>query len=297
MHTLMSVNKCFFLIIILMLNVFFHQSAVASSAVWKISKEGSYFYLGGTIHVLTATDHPLPSEFSTAYKDSNIIYFETDLDAMQLPKYQSKIMAEMSNRDGQTLADQLDTKTYTNLTTYLTARHLSPAQFDSLQPWAASLMLTMMEYQRLGMLPDYGVDTYFNKRAQDDGMKRMSLETPDAQLAALSSMSKIDPNDYVQYTLEDLERLPEFITEMKTAWRKGDIASLSKIDMIKTMKTDFPEIYNTLLTNRNNNWMKELVRLNDDKNTEFVLVGALHLYGEDGLLVLLAQAGFKITQL
>lgn len=37
--------------------------AYAQSSVWKISKDGQYFYLAGTIHLLSEQDHPLPQAF------------------------------------------------------------------------------------------------------------------------------------------------------------------------------------------------------------------------------------------
>lgn len=50
-------------------------------------------------------------------------------------------------------------------------------------------MLTMLEYQRLGMSPDYGVDNYFNNKALADNKKIMGLETADEQLGFITSMA------------------------------------------------------------------------------------------------------------
>ena len=38
-------------------------TATAESAVWKVSKGEDYLYLAGTVHVLRASDYPLPREF------------------------------------------------------------------------------------------------------------------------------------------------------------------------------------------------------------------------------------------
>lgn len=291
------VNVLMIFAVLLMVNVSCINSANASTSVWKVSKGEHYFYLGGTIHVLSAQDHPLPKPFFVAYADANRVIFETDLDAISSPAYQSKIMSTMSNPGNLTLVKQLDRKVYNELKAFIISRGLTPAQFSAFQPWAASLMLTMMEYQRLGMLPEYGVDAHFNKLALDDKKERASLETPEVQLAVLSSMSSIEPNEFIEYTLEDLERLPDLINGMKIAWRTGNIDSLAEHAMIEKMKSDFPSIYKTLLTDRNKHWMKQLVLFNNNPNIEFVLVGALHLYGDDGLLALLKAQGFNLELL
>ena len=55
--------------------------------------------------------------------------------------------------------------------------------------------------------------------------------------------------------------------------------------------------HNMLVTQRNNNWMQELTKLNSDSLKEFVLVGALHLNDKEGLLNQLASSGYKVEQL
>ena len=66
---------------------------------------------------------------------------------------------------------------------------------------------------------------------------------------------------------------------------------------ITPLLKDFPDIYQSLLVDRNNNWLPQIEAMFDSKDTEFVLVGALHLVGKDGLLQRLEAAGYKVTQL
>jgi len=269
----------------------------AESSVWKVSRGKSYFYLGGTIHLLTADDYPLPDEFRIAYNDAGKICFETDLIAVQTPEFQSRFMAAMMFSDERTLASTLKPSVYQKLEKFMELRQLPIANFSKFQPWGISLMLAIIEYQRLGMMPDYGVDAYFNNLALADNKKIMGLETPDEQLNFFSSMARIDPDAGIEYSLRDLGRLPEFIEPMKKNWRDGDLEAFSTNAFIIQMKKEFPEIYNILVTNRNKNWMRQLPTLINDSDTEFVLVGAMHLYGKEGLLNLLKTQGFKVEQL
>jgi hypothetical protein len=63
------------------------------------------------------------------------------------------------------------------------------------------------------------------------------------------------------------------------------------------MQQDFPEVYQTLLVERNEAWMPQLEAMFASKEVEFVLVGALHLAGKDGVLAKLGARGYRITQL
>ena len=292
----MKFKRTFFLIFFVAINLFI-QSVIAQSSVWKVSKGDNYFYLGGTIHMLTEEDHPLPDEFLIAYNDANEVIFETNLTEVGTPQYQSKMTQVMTYHDGSTLIDELSPETYTQLDNFLTRRGIAIAHFSTFQPWGVALVLSIMEYQRLGMTGEFGVDSYFNHLALQDNKIISNLETPDEQLMALTSMSFIEPNEAISLSLRDIERLPELIGSMKAMWRSGDLEMLSKHPLVAQMKMETPKMYKALVIDRNNNWMKKLPLLVDNKNIEFVMVGAMHLVGKDGLLHLLKQQGFQIELL
>lgn len=275
----------------------FTTSALAETSVWKVSKGDNYFYLGGTFHLLSPQDYPLPEEFKQAYNDSTKLVFETDLIAAQSPDFQAKMMSAMTFSDQRTLKSELKPEVYERLKAFMTTRNLPIEQFSKLQPWGVSLVLAMVEYQRMGMTPEYGVDAFFNKLALSDSKTVLSLETPEEQLKFMSSMGDVEPNRSVDYTLNDIELMPEFVKKMKQCWRTGELDSMSDIEAIALMEKQFPEIYDTLVTKRNNNWMTQLPGFIKDDPKEFVLVGALHLDGKEGLLTQLKQQGFQVTQL
>ncbi|MGR6871764.1 TraB/GumN family protein [Pseudomonas sp. HK3] len=273
---------------------FLISHSYADTSVWKVSKGAHYFYIGGTIHVLNKEDHPLPKAFETAYQDADTLIFETDLEAGNKATHQAKLMAAMTYSDARTLASELKPKIYKELENFLASRQIPIAHFAKYQPWGVSLMITLMEYQRLGMLSDYGVDNYFNKKGITDKKSISSLETFDEQVSFLQSLADIDPNVNIEYTLRDIQSMPAFILAMKKAWRSGAIEDFTNMKPVKEMKTDFPQIYKTLISNRNNNWMSQIPAFINDKDKEFVLVGTLHLNGEDGLLNQLKNQGFTV---
>ncbi len=269
----------------------------AESFIWKVSQGDNYFYLGGTIHLLSEDDYPLPDEFYVAYNDANTLVFETDMAALQTPAFQAKMMAAMTYSDNRTLTGVLKPETYRQLESFMASRQIPIENFSKFQPWGVATIITVMEYQRLGMQPQYGVEAYFNSLTKTDNKSTKGLETVEEQLTAIKSMASMDPDISIEYTLRDLKTLPEFISKMKADWRKGDIKAFADNDLILEMKTDYPEMYQALIIKRNNAWMEKLPALINDKDPELVLVGSMHLSGEDGLLHLLKSRGFTIEQL
>lgn len=273
------------------------STTVADSSVWKISKGEDYFYLGGTIHVLRAQDYPLPQAFMTAYEDADKLIFETDIVEAQSHEFQQKSMMAMMDPSGRTLADKLSPQTYSELESFLTPRGIALGQLANFEPWAAALMATMVEYQRLGALPDYGVETYFSAMAMRDGKAMGQLETGDEQLGFLASLGTIDPDMMVSYTVDDLNNLPMVFEQMTAAWRAGNIDALVSYGEMEELRNEMPKIYQTIFVNRNNDWMTKLPALIGNDEIEYVLVGSLHLPFKEGLLNQLEQAGFEIEQL
>ncbi len=286
-----------FLIAALIVQLFCCTSAFAKSSVWKISKGGDHFYLAGTFHLLAPDDHPLPEEFLEAYADAQELVFETDIAASSSPEFQHKMMSAMMFNDGRTLSSELDAETYARLKAHMDSQQLPIAQFEGFKPWGVSLIITMQEYAKLGMNPEYGVETYFGQLASEDKKAIQSLETTDQQLGFLSSLGTIDGDININYTLRDLANITQSIEELKVGWRSGDLAMLENSGSATELKDEFPEVYETLLTTRNNNWMEQLVTLFDDNAIEIVLVGAMHLVGQDGLVSQLRSQGFKVEQL
>lgn len=269
----------------------------AKSSVWKISKGADYFYLGGTFHILSPDDHPLPEEFLIAYSDATEVIFETDMEATTSAAFQREMLNAMTFRDGRTLQGELKADTYERLKQFMVARQLPVESMAGFQPWAVSLVLAMQEYMNLGMEEQFGVEAYLSQRAPADNKTLQSLETPQQHLQFFSSLASIDPDTSINYTLRDLKNAPDYIRELKKAWRDGNLEMMQNNSAVVNLKQDFPDVYETLLLKRNENWMKQLVHLYDDDAIEVVLVGAMHLVGDGGLIKLLQSRGFTVEQL
>ena len=55
----------------------------------------------------------------------------------------------------------------------------------------------------------------------------------------------------------------------------------------------FPALYRVLVTDRNKRWVPQIEKLLHGSQDYFVIVGALHLVGDGGLLELMRRDGYK----
>jgi uncharacterized protein YbaP (TraB family) len=270
-------------------------SAQADSSVWKVSKGENHIFLGGTVHVLSPADYPLPKEFDQAYTASDVLVFETDMTALEKPAFTQQIMRTLSYRDGSSVTDHLKPKTITALEQFFSLRGMRFQDFHQFKPAMLYIVLLAVELEIMGLNTD-GVDEYFNDQALADSKSRMFLETPQQQIDFIASIGTDDPDQLIEYTLRDLNQARGLVKSMIAAWREGDPDGLIDL-LIEFMATDYPDHYETLLIRRNNNWLPIITGYFANGDVEFVLVGAGHLVGQAGLLKQHEKSGYTVEQI
>ncbi len=275
--------------------IIFNFPAFAKSPVWKISKDGNHLFLGGTIHLLSQSDYPLPEAFETAYNNSILLVLETDLQKFEAPEFQQTILQKTMYTGEQNITQFLKPETIQALETHLASIGIPMKPMLKFKPGLLSVTLTVVELQRLGWVGT-GVDEFFSLRALNEKREIKHLETVNDQLEFLSSMGEGNENEFIEYTLNDLKDLPKLFNSMKKAWRNGNNAQL-RIVALDPWRGRFPKIYNSLLVERNNNWIPQIETMLRTKEVEFILFGALHLVGENGILTQLKALGYTIENL
>ncbi len=289
----MFIGKTLFPLVLLLL--FFSVQVNAGSSVWTVEKDGNRLFIGGTVHLLTASDYPLPLAFEKAYNGSVKVVLETNMQKLQSPEFQAIMMRELSYSDGRNLEQVVNQDTYAALEQFFSKRGIPMAGIIGFKPGMVSIMMTMVELQRLG-LAGIGVDAYYSTKSINDQKKLGQLETVETQIAFIASMGAGQVDEMLIYTLADIERLPGLMNSMKDAWRRGNLAELKAVG-ITPFKNEFPDIYQALIVDRNNAWMPKIEAMVETSEVEFVLVGALHLAGDDGLLAQLVDRGYRVRQL
>ena len=266
----------------------------SETSLWKISKNGNELYLGGTIHVLKKEDYPLPVEFSEAFKKSDKLVFETNIEMTKTPEFGQKMTHMLTFPAGKSLKDAISEKTFIKLKKYLAERNIPIESFLNFKPSMIVLVITVIELQKMGMV-DIGVDEYFHNKAKQAGKTTEYFETVDEQLEFIRTMGQGNEDAMLMSSIDDMSRMEAVMNTIKTAWLSGDENKLVEVGLIEMMR-DYPGIYQSLLVTRNNNWMPHIERMMRDNKVEMVLVGALHLVGKDGLLQQLRDKGYTVKQ-
>jgi uncharacterized protein YbaP (TraB family) len=274
--------------------LFLSLTSQAKTSIWQVSDGKNTVYLGGTFHMLKPSDYPLPIEFEQVYKKVNWLVFETDMDQLSNPVFQKKFKQSMTLPTGQILADHLSAKAYAELIRYAAKKNIDTARLQRFTPQMVALIITIEELKKYGLTAE-GVDTFIGDKAKKDSKIVTKLESTDDQIHYISTMGEGNESGLILQTIADMKDLPEELNIMSNAWRAGNDEVLFEIG-IKPMIEDYPKIYQSLLVERNNNWMEKIEKLIAQPEEKFILVGALHLIGQDGLLQQLKSRGYQVQQ-
>jgi uncharacterized protein len=269
--------------------------ASAQSSVWKISHDGHTLYLGGTCHVLRAQDFPLPAEFQTAFNASDAVYFETDIERVSSPEMQQVVMREGFFHDGRSLKDVLSPEAWQAVQDYCAQSGLPLGDAQRMKPWFFTIMVAVVEMQKLG-LTQQGVDVYYFQHARAADKPTHGLESFEQQVQFITNLGAGYESEMIAKTLADVQQLPSMMDNIVSAWRNGDLDRIEE-SILTEMRRDFPTVFKELLADRNDAWMIKIEELIATPPTEYILVGVGHMAGEEGLIAQLSRRGYSVEQL
>jgi len=286
-------NPMKFITLFLFCTLFIASGLAAKSSVWKVSKGDRSVYLGGTCHILRPSDYPLPAEFEAAYAAADLLVFEVDPAKLQDPAFTMRMLAESRYSDGRTLKSVLSGKAYRALAAQCEKTGLPIEMLDRIKPGMAVTMLTLQELAKRGISQE-GVDLHYHGKALRDGKGIQGLESAEFQLRLVTSIGDGIEDEFVLYSLEDLEQIETLFDELIRTWKNGDLQALDKL-FIADM-AEYPDLYASMLLDRNKNWLPQIETMLETPETEFVLVGVAHIAGKDGLLAMLREEGYTVVQ-
>lgn len=255
--------------------------------LWQVdSPSGKTSYLFGTIHV----DDPRITNLHPKIKKAIARSRSMTLELVPDPQTLQASMTRMFFTNGKTLQQAVGDKLYKKATTAMAGHGMPPQMVDIMKPWAVMMILSVPK-QNSGEFLDLKLYNIATQR----GMKTHALETYEEQLSVFDSMSLTDQKKMLAQTLAELNELPAQFEKLRRAWLARDLAQLEKLSNEQLPDNDpaGERLMSNLLDKRNQKMLQRMqARLKEGK--AFIAVGALHLTGQQGLLILLEQQGYEV---
>ncbi len=268
------------------------ETASGRHFLWRVDGGSASVHLIGSVHALRAEDYPLPAPFDEVIGGAHVAAFEVDLE--DLGRGAVSMMGRGMLPSDTDLRAQLSDDAWRRLEPHLESSGLPQVMALRMRPWLLALTLTALELERSGFDPAHGIDRYVWNRTKATGAERVALETVEDQIDLFSSLEGEDGEAFLLYSLEELETVTEVMEELAGDWRAG------RLDLVRRMgdeaRADYPELMERVTGDRNRAWLPKIVELLEGDRPAVVVVGALHVLGDDGLVKLLEAEGYTVTQ-
>ena len=290
-----------------------------SGNLWRAQRGGHTIHVMGTMHL---TDPRLEAYLAPLWPivdAADLILLEATRQTMQQLK-----TAMLSDRslmfitDGPTLPDRLPTEDWDRLSREMSARGIPGFMVSKMQPWYVSMMLAIPPCAMAGMAKQNGVDQRIMARAATHGIPTRALEEYDVIFSLFGGQDSADEVEMIRMALDGAKDGDRMIATLIEAYLSGEHRAIWELSRLQAMEVTmqsgqdhtktFATMETKMLTDRNANWMQVILEAGNDTTNDtgndtanstgniLVAVGAAHLSGQDGLLSLLEQAGYKLSR-
>jgi len=273
--------------------------------LWEVSDADNSLFLLGSFHLLRPGDYPLSADVHAALADAESLLFELSPEEMASPALGAAMAQAALRTDGTRLSQQLAPDTAAQLDAWIATNAvplqkvgLTPQVLQMFEPWFAGLMISIVEMTKLGLDPELGLDKHLMAAAEKAGKRGAGLESGAQQIAVFDGMSVEQQLQLLQESLADADHGRGQIEQLHAHWRAGDAQALWT-GMAADLRRQHPELYRRINVERNDAWVPKLaarLQAPGDDDT-LVVVGALHLLGEDGVVEKLRAAGYTVKRI
>jgi len=265
--------------------------ALAQPAMWAVRDADSTIFMLGTVHLLRPEMQWRTAALDKAIAEAEELWLELPTtDPAAMSGEMMPLVAKYGLSPGKRLSDVLTLEEMKTLDEAAKLAGLSAAQLNMFRPWFAALTISNAAVMRAGYDPLSGVDSKIEALFAERGIKPKGLETAELQIKVFAGMTPEQELRYLRETMDEYGDAPIELDAMVDQWARADLAALETM-FVSEMKTEEPDLYAALLTNRNANWVTQIEDILAGEGVSFMAVGAGHLIGPDSVIAMLEARG------
>lgn len=283
-----KINMC-----LLMLLFGLSAELSAKNILWSIENNGNTVYLLGSIHIADDSIYPLDSVIYRAFERSE--YFVLEMDPTAINAFD--IMKFTNYRGDTLLKNMVSPELYERIKSLMKKHNVPEMAYSTMKPYSAISTIFLLEMMSYGFSKTAGIDLYFLEKARNSAKVVKELESFEIQMRFMDKLNEY-PEEFLDFTLGELEESKQQVKDLLAAWKAGDTDKIWEITHLGKDTEGFEQFMEEINYSRNVKMTESIVEYLESGEVHFVVVGALHLLGERGIIQLLEDKGkYKIKRL
>ncbi len=265
---------------------------------WKIEKDGEYIgHIFGTLHMNDERIGVLHEKVNKVLDDSNSFAMEAFPSDHYWNPYQGGqlIKHDMVLPKGETLEALVGKETYQEIEDVLSGLGMERKFINTLRPWAAMRSFAVKAESNAVIL-DYAL----LERAAEQKKELFQVESIEEFIVTLQEMPLEAQVALLKFTVASYGEMRNIIDDMLDAYLEQDLKAMYNIST--RFIPDEPEnkqwrdIYLKHVIEIRNIVMEHYMRAPMRRKDTFIAVGAVHLYGDKGVLALMEKDGYTVSR-
>lgn len=260
--------------------------------LWRVEKTGAAAsYVFGTVHMDDKRVTTLPPAVRTEFDAARSFAMEVSPDQSNV----AALASRMVYLDGRSLPGVAGEALFLKIIPLVADKGLPPEMARLFKPWAMVLLLQMPQQDSANVL-----DFMLQRQAVQQGKSLHYLESVDEQVAAFEGMSEPEQLALLRHAVETYRDVRAQAERILNAYLERDLGQMWQIgeaDVVKRPELrPLKQVFDQRLLYDRNARMAQRMQPQLRSGSAFIAVGALHLYGDRGVLSLLARDGYRITR-
>ena len=281
-------------------------SYAQAQILYRISGKGleSPSYIVGTYHLAPSSFADSIPGMHQAMEQTNQVCGELDMMDAFKPENAARLLKAQMLPEGVTLSSLFTAEQLERLNALLLEVMGSDlkdeafaAQMEKMTPVALSTTLALNAYMK--ETPSFNpmelIDNYFQMDALQNGKAVKGFETVDFQMGILFDTPLEKQVSDLMCTVDNFEEAQKIAKRVTTSYFTQNLQQIEEVleEESEVSCGTSEDDEETLIYNRNRNWVDMMPEMMAEQPTLFV-VGAAHLCGEKGVLKLLEEAGYTV---
>lgn len=248
--------------------------------LYKICDDDSCVYALGSIHLGDDKITKLNKKVIDIYNSTDTLVVEVDVNGVTLD------LSEYMLKDGKTLDDVIDENLKNKLINF-SSKHpmFNYNLYKGYNLGYISTILTSLIYVESGYLHP-GVDSYFLTLAHNDNKEIIELETIEQQMELLTENSDEFYINQINAIVDTFDETKVYVKSLYESYINADLELLKLyLDIDTEASTEEEQQFTeSLYTDRNFSMTDEVKKLLEENKNAFIVVGAAHVVGKDGII-------------
>ncbi len=275
-----------------------NADAFEQGLFWKIEKDGEYVgHIFGTLHMNDERIGVLHEKINKVLDESKSFAMEAFPSDHYWNPYSGGqlIKGDMVLPKGETLEELVGEETYQKIEDVLSGLGMERKFINTLRPWAAMRSFAVKAKSNAAILDYKLLDRAANQRKE-----LYQVESIEEFIVTLQEMPVDAQVALLNFTVASYTEMQNIIDDMLDAYLKQDLKAMYQIST--RFIPDEPEnkqwrdIYLKHVIEIRNIVMQHYMRKPMREKDAFIAIGAVHLYGEKGVLALIEKDGYTVSR-